>query len=135
MEIKSTVIDLKLLYRSSRDGSKAGDLHLRCQGKGNTLTVIEDTNGSVFGSYSEGEWEKSSPTFDGNDSFFFCLTDNTPEKNDLFAKTPFRHDLDPGHNTLYFGVDFYISSNGQGFCNIGSQTGCGARSAGVFTVK
>ena len=43
-EEKPRRLPLKLLYRFPRDGDEPDDLHSRCQGNGNTLTVIEFTN-------------------------------------------------------------------------------------------
>jgi hypothetical protein len=44
-----------LLWRGSRDGFGARTFHSRCDGHANTLTVILDTNGNVFGSFTPVE--------------------------------------------------------------------------------
>jgi hypothetical protein len=46
-----------LLWRGSCDGFGAGDFHIRCDGHANTLTVILDTNGNIFGGFTPVEWE------------------------------------------------------------------------------
>jgi hypothetical protein len=46
-----------LLWRGSRDGFKAKEFHRRCDGHANTLTVILDTNGNIFGGFTPVEWE------------------------------------------------------------------------------
>jgi hypothetical protein len=46
-----------LLWRGSRDGFGAFDFHSRCDGHANTLTVILDTNGSIFERFTMVEWE------------------------------------------------------------------------------
>jgi hypothetical protein len=46
-----------LLWRGSRDGFACGDFHSRCDGHPNTLTVILDTHGNVFGGFTPLEWE------------------------------------------------------------------------------
>jgi hypothetical protein len=46
-----------LLWRGSRDGFRARDFHRRCDGHANTLTVILDTDGNVFGGFTPVEWE------------------------------------------------------------------------------
>jgi phosphopantetheinyl transferase (holo-ACP synthase) len=48
-----------LLWRGSRDGFGAADFHGRCDGHANTLTVILDTNGNVFGGFTPVEWEST----------------------------------------------------------------------------
>jgi hypothetical protein len=46
-----------LLWRGSRDGFKAKQFHRRCDGHPNTLTVISDTKGNIFGGFTPVEWE------------------------------------------------------------------------------
>jgi hypothetical protein len=46
-----------LLWRGSRDGFGSGDFHRRCNGHPNTLTVILDTKGNIFGGFTPVEWE------------------------------------------------------------------------------
>jgi FtsZ-binding cell division protein ZapB len=49
--------DFKILWRGSRDGFKANEFHRRCDGHANTLTVIFDTEGNIFGGFTPLEWE------------------------------------------------------------------------------
>jgi hypothetical protein len=46
-----------LLWRGSRDGFEAKDFHGRCDGHSNTLTVILDTEGNIFGGFTPLKWE------------------------------------------------------------------------------
>jgi hypothetical protein len=46
-----------LLWRGSRDGFGARDFHGRCDGHANTLTLIKDTAGNIFGGFTPVEWE------------------------------------------------------------------------------
>jgi hypothetical protein len=48
---------LKLLWRGSRDGFRSEDFHRRCDGHANTLTLISDQNGNVFGGFTPIPWE------------------------------------------------------------------------------
>jgi hypothetical protein len=50
-----------LLWRGGRDGFDAHDFHSRCDGHANTLTLIEDTEGNIFGGFTPVEWESSEP--------------------------------------------------------------------------
>ena len=52
---------LELLYRGSRDGFAASAFHGRCDNKGSTISVIQDTNGNVFGGFSDVPWSSPSP--------------------------------------------------------------------------
>jgi hypothetical protein len=47
----------KLLWRGSRDGFGASQFHGRCDAHSNTLTVILDTEGNIFGGFTPLEWE------------------------------------------------------------------------------
>jgi hypothetical protein len=47
----------KLLWRGSRDGFSASQFHGRCDGHANTLTVILDPKGTIFGGLTPVEWE------------------------------------------------------------------------------
>jgi hypothetical protein len=48
---------ISLLWRGSRDGFEAQEFHRRCDGHANTLTVILDTKGNIFGGFTPVEWE------------------------------------------------------------------------------
>jgi hypothetical protein len=77
--------DAKLLWRGSRDGFRAKEFHRRCDGRANTLTLIADTDGNVFGGFTPVKWEsrvwnakngKESNTCKGDNSlrsFLFTL--------------------------------------------------------------
>jgi hypothetical protein len=47
----------EILWRGSRDGFEAANFHRRCDGRANTLTVILDTDGNVFGGFTPVRWE------------------------------------------------------------------------------
>jgi hypothetical protein len=46
-----------LLWRGGRDGFGAKDFHRRCDWHANTLTLIEDTDGNIFGGFMPSGWE------------------------------------------------------------------------------
>jgi hypothetical protein len=46
-----------LLWRGGRDGFSASSFHGRCDGHANTLTVILDTKGNIFGGFTGAAWE------------------------------------------------------------------------------
>jgi hypothetical protein len=48
---------LVLLWRGSRDGFGVEDFHGRCDGHANTLMLVLDTCGNVFGGFTPLEWE------------------------------------------------------------------------------
>jgi hypothetical protein len=85
---------ISLLWRGSRDGFEAQEFHRRCDGHANTLTVILDTEGNIFGGFTPVEWESlvwngtyfiNINTFKADDSlksFVFTLKNphNFPER-------------------------------------------------------
>jgi hypothetical protein len=49
--------NFKLLWRGSRDGFGVSDFHRCCDGHANTLTVVLDTGGTIFGGFTPIEWD------------------------------------------------------------------------------
>jgi hypothetical protein len=47
-----------VLWRGSRDGFESSKFHGRCDGHTNTLTVIFDTEGHIFGGFTPLKWER-----------------------------------------------------------------------------
>jgi hypothetical protein len=73
-----------LLWRGSRDGFGVSQFHLGCDGHANTLTVILDTNGNIFGGFTPVKWDSDPEGIFKIDhslkSFLFTLKNppNTP---------------------------------------------------------
>jgi hypothetical protein len=66
-----------LRWRGSRDGFGAKEFHRRCDGRANTLTVILDTKGNIFGGFTPVKWESLTCNYykadDSQKSFLFTL--------------------------------------------------------------
>jgi hypothetical protein len=64
-----------LLWRGSRDGFTANEFHRRCDGRANTLTLIADTDGNIFGGFTPVKWDSNSYNKgdDSLQSFLFTL--------------------------------------------------------------
>ena len=69
--------DLK--YRASRDGFKSTDFHRKCDGIGNTLTVIKARSGNIFGGFTEQAWHSRGEDVTDPKAFLFSLV-NKEEK-------------------------------------------------------
>ena len=69
------VLDFKLLYRKSVDGTGASDFHNKCDGIGKTIAIIKSKTGYKFGGYAESKWTSNAFTWVYNDfnSFVFSL--------------------------------------------------------------
>jgi len=71
-----------LLWRGSRDSFFDGAFHRLCDGKANTVTVIKNTNGFIFGGFTSIPWSSSGNYKTDNSAFLFSLTNpsNSPLK-------------------------------------------------------
>jgi hypothetical protein len=118
---------ISLLWRGSRDGFKAREFHRRCDGHANTLTVILDREGNIFGGFTPVKWESvEGGKFKADDSlksFVFTLKNphNIPARR-------FALKAEKKEYTIYchsergpsFGNDIYVSDNCN--ANTGSAT-------------
>lgn len=70
------LLDFKLLYRKSVDGTSASDFHKKCDGIGKTITIIKSNSGYKFGGYAENKWTSNTFSWVYNDfnSFVFSLS-------------------------------------------------------------
>ena len=66
-------ITLNLLYKATVDSDKASAFHEKCDGAGNTLVLIESTNGKRFGGFTSCSWEGNSIEKKDEDAFVFSL--------------------------------------------------------------
>jgi hypothetical protein len=140
----------QLLWRGSRDGFGARDFHSRCDGHANTLTLIEDIYGCVFGGLTPVKWESRVYEGSGNNcyksddslkSFLFTLKNphNIPARK--FALNPEMKHRAIGCDSTWgpwFGglrVCDNCNTNPKSFTNLGetytNDTGVGGRT--VFT--
>jgi hypothetical protein len=113
-----------LLWRGSCDDFRASGFHSRCDGHPNTLTVILDTNGNMFGGFTPVEWEspqkgkdKADPTLK---SFLFTLKNphNVPARR-FVLKAEKKHEAIRCHSNRgpYFW-DIQVSSD----CNVNTES-------------
>jgi len=101
-----------LLWRGSRDGFGARTFHSRCNTKANTVTVIKNKNGFIFGGFTSIPWSSKGGYKEDSKAFLFSLTNpsNTPLK--LKVQSPedaVVHDSSFGP-TFGGGFDLYVSS-------------------------
>jgi hypothetical protein len=64
-----------LLYRGSDHGFKSSDFHGKCDGKSNTITIIQTTKGFILGGFTPIAWDSSNqykPDSSGR-SFLFSV--------------------------------------------------------------
>ncbi len=128
-------LELKLLYRGSRDGFAAADFHRLCDGKGPTLTIVQTPQGWVFGGYASSSWNSTTGGFvSALDSFLFTLRNSRnlpPQKFTLKEPaSPMYCHANYGP-TFGAGRDLCVASqanaNSQSYSDLGTSY---ARSAG-----
>ena len=81
---------MELIYRGTRDGMTNTVFHNKCDNKGETITLIKNEKGNIFGGYASISWTSASGIFySAPESFLFTLSNiyNTeptkfPSKND-----------------------------------------------------
>ena len=73
---------LNLLYKMTKDGSKACDFHKLCDYKADTITVIKTDAGTKFGGYLSVEWKSSGGDISDKSSFLFSL-----DKDKIYTNT------------------------------------------------
>jgi len=101
-----------LLWRGSRDGFDAEAFHRLCDGQANTVTVIKNTNGFIFGGFTSIPWSSSGSYKTDNSAFLFSLTNtrNTPLKLEVEeAQNAVKHVSDYGP-TFGGGHDLTVRS-------------------------
>ncbi len=115
-EGKQNEVELKLLYRGSRDGFASSDFHRLCDGKGPTLTLIQTPQGAVFGGYASVSWTSAGNYASAPGSFLFTLRNSRNLSPQTFAlKKPQYAMYCSANRGPSFGVfggnhDLYISS-------------------------
>ena len=87
-----------LLYAITRDGCGPAQFHKMCDNQGPTVTVIYNTQGSVFGAYTSIAWESTSESWKRDDlAFIFQLV--------FSNKKLYRHfPSNKTTNTVYHGA-------------------------------
>ena len=66
--------ELKLLYRSSREGFSSEKFHNLCDNNGSTITLFKNEKGNIFGGYSPISWISLGGYRKAPSSFLFTLS-------------------------------------------------------------
>ena len=94
--LKSIGGSFDLLYRGSRDGFGAKNFHKKCDNKGPTIVIIENTSGNKFGGYAAVSWtsmHQSNQSKDSFSSFLFSIDkkEKLPYKPESGSQVLCRH--------------------------------------------
>ncbi len=112
-----------LLYRATRDGFTGQAFHSKCDGKGNTITIIKSNLNNVFGGYASSAWNSSGNYINDPNSFLFSLRRTGVSFKDKFTVKKASSALygNSGDGPIFGGgCDIYICN--QSNTNIGSYS-------------
>jgi len=105
-------VSFLLIYRGTVDGLQAETFHKKCDWVTPTLTLIETTNGFIFGGFTTVPWRHYGDYVYDHQAFIFSLTlkaKHSTQKDKKFSVFPHR-DFGP---TFGGGHDIYIELNGK----------------------
>lgn len=71
--LKDRNVVFNLIYRATRDGADANSYHKMCDGKANTVSVLQTVKGNKFGGYTEIQIESGNIAYKDPNSFVFSL--------------------------------------------------------------
>jgi len=135
-----------LLFTSLKDGNTAEAFHARCDGKGATLTAIEDNNGHFFGGFASESWSSRGVWTSCESVWLFTQdSDGTLKRIDIKSNDRKRsiycyRDYGPIFGA---GYDILINPRGQSSCRESSfESGvlaetniCGVPAETNFTIN
>ena len=101
---------MELLYRGTKDGMHCSNFHNKCDNKGETITLIKNDKGYIFGGFLSVSWKGGECYGSAPGSFLFTLTNihNSEPK-----KFPSKND----------GKEIYYSSNNGPLFGAGHDIG------------
>ena len=121
--LKKKINKYTLLFRATRDGYRASNFHSKCDGKTNTVTLVETMTGRRFGGFTDAQWDQSSSYKTGSNGFIFSL-----DNNEIYYNKDNRYNINCNSSygpTFGGGHDFYIcdscNSSNSSYDNSGNS--------------
>ena len=107
--LKKNIKKFTLLFRASKDGFSASNFHSKCDGKNNTVTLVETLNGKRFGGFANNAWDQRGDYISGSNGFIFSFDDKSIYYNknngyEIYCHSSYGPTFGGGH-------DFYICDN------------------------
>ena len=115
---------LERIYSASDHGWYALDFHRCCDNKGWTITIVQTTDGYIFGAFTTAEWE-SSPTsilkpsphsflFSVNEGIKYPITSG--DNNSILCRSDFCAVFGTGGNFCDLAIFSYSNNNNSSYC-------------------
>ena len=115
-KLKKKVKKFTLLFRASNNGFSSSNFHSYCDGKSNTLILVETSSGRRFGGFTDAQWAQNSNWRAGGNGFIFSL-----DNKEIYYNKDSNYNI-YCHSSYgpYFGsgADFYLSNN----CNVNTSS-------------
>ena len=105
----------KLLYKGTTDGDTIEEFHNKCDNQYPTISIIESTDGQIFGGYTTKSWDKNNlKDIPDPDSFLFNLNNikKYPVSNDKGIMSNYICDFGGKNFRELWVNDQYFSNNG-----------------------
>jgi len=124
-------VNLKLLYRGTRDGMDCQTFHKKCDNHAQTLTVVKSDSGRVFGGYSDQTWNNTNNYKASQKTWLFSIDEkekfpimSTGSSMATFTSQGYGPTFGSGHD-LYIcltqgGGGGLFSGGGQSYSNVGN---------------
>lgn len=93
----------RLLYKISRDGCSPTSFHQQCDGQGATVTVLYNTNNTIYGGYLSQSWQSDGGYIEDSDAFLFRLQYNSSSDP---LKFPVNDKSKAGYGSSVYGPTF-----------------------------
>ena len=106
----------KLLYKGTTDGDTIEVFHNKCDNQYPTISIIESTDGQIFGGYTTKSWDKNNlKDIPDPDSFLFNLnnTKKYPVSNDKGLMSNYICDFGGKNFHELYLCNQYFSNNGK----------------------
>lgn len=110
----------RLLYKISRDGCSGTKFHQKCDGQGATVTVLYNTNNTIYGGYLSKSWNSSGGYINDPNAFLFRLQYNGSSNPLKFQVSSATY---AGHGNSNYGPTFGGGPDIQTFSGTISKSG------------
>eukprot|EP00771_Trimastix_marina_P000673 gnl/Trimastix_PCT/1696.p1 GENE.gnl/Trimastix_PCT/1696~~gnl/Trimastix_PCT/1696.p1 ORF type:complete len:397 (+),score=56.95 gnl/Trimastix_PCT/1696:159-1193(+) len=103
----------ELLYKATRDGFMTATFHTKCNNQGTTLTLIQSTNGNLFGGYTPIPWTSDGQYHVDTATFIFSLRRDGQVRPFRCLQHSGQCHVHHGSDRIAFGLghDIYVADN------------------------
>jgi len=120
---------MELIYRGTKNGMTSSEFHNKCDNKGESITLIKNEKGNIFGGYASIPWTSASDGwYSAPESFIFTLSNiynteptkfpsNNNQKEEVYHHSGYGPIFGGGSKDLGVRGDFLNSGGWSNFPN------------------